>query len=182
MSAARDSFFCVVEPLATADGTVVRPNCAPTSNEAAERFSAFKASINRAAVVMGLNLQVDATNAIIDVQTYHLMIHIAQRLVSLLTREGEEIPDNVSALAAADPSDFVVVASDIPQLEALMSSIERGGFGRWIPPAPPTVEKLPKKRLAAIAGAGLLISAAMFLVPKEWTLYGIRPHEVRPGE
>jgi hypothetical protein len=161
---------------------VIRPYCTPNTDEAAKRFRMFKEFVNKAAVVMGLDLKVDATNANLDEPTYHLMIHVAQRLANLRKRQGQDVPELVTTLATSDPQDFLIVATDVPYLEALMSEIGQGVYGRWIPLPRPTVEKMPRGKLVAIAGAGLLLSAAMLFVPKEWTQYGIRPHEIRPGE
>jgi hypothetical protein len=178
----RDNYFCVVHPVPGPDGKLIRPYCTPNTDEAAKRFRMFKEFVNKAAVVMGLKHQVDATNSNLDEPTYHLMIHVAQRLDNLRKREGEEVPELVAKLAISDPQDFLIVATDVPQLEVLMSEIGQGVYGRWIPLPPPMREKMPRGKLAAIAGAGLLFSAALLFVPKEWTLYGIRPHEVRPSE
>jgi hypothetical protein len=178
----RDNYFCVVHPLTGPDGKVIRPYCTPNTDAAADRFRAFKTFVNNAAAMMGVVARVDATNGNVDEPTYHLMILVAQRLDSMRKRQQEEVPELAAQLAVSDPQDFLIVATDIPQLEALMSDISQGVYGRWIPPPPAAIYKMPRAKLVAIAGAGLLFTAAMLFVPKEWTQHGIRPLEVRPSK
>jgi hypothetical protein len=179
---ARDNYYCVVHPMQGADGQVIQPACTPNTDEAAERFRVFKASINRAATVMGLSMQIDAQDPTLGMPAYHLMIHIARRLANLCQRQRTEVPEMAATLAVTDPRDFLIVATDVVRLEALMTEIEQGVYGRWIPAPAPIVGRMPPRKLLTIASAGLLFSTALFFTPKEWTLYGIRPNEVRPSE
>jgi hypothetical protein len=175
----RDNYFCRIRGMYPGPGGQEGPSyCTPNTPEAAERFRRFKTWVNGAAANMQLTHTVDTDNPNIDEPTYHLMIHVAQRLVDVKKRQAMEVPELMEKLATSNPDDFLIIATDYPLFEPLFEGISRGQHGTWVPPPPPARYKLRRGGLAAVAGAGLLFTAAAALVPKKWTLHGIRPDEV----
>lgn len=117
----RDAYFCRVR---TSDADGVPAYCTPNTDEATERFRAYKRAVNTIAAAIGLPYRLDATSQILDEATFKLTAIVA---FTLGNADASALPEVLRELLTAPSFKFFFERFD--DIEQAMKELAKSDVG-----------------------------------------------------